>query len=254
MLLVLDIGNTNTCLGIFDGACLVADWRLTSEKRTGDELGIYLTGLLYMTKLDQKSITSSIISSVVPPLEMAWREGISKYLGIKPMVVDSSVDLGIKVKYDIPAEVGADRLVNAVAAVHNYGSPVIVVDFGTAVTLDYVSSDRSYLGGAIAPGLQASVEALFGKTAKLPLVALEPPKRAIRRSTSESMRSGIVIGYAGLIDGLVDRMSQEQKEAPKVIATGGHAETVARWSSRINVVDPNLTLEGLRLIYERNIK
>ena len=119
-----------------------------------------------------------------------------------------------------------------------------MVDFGTAVTLDYVSSDRSYLGGAIAPGLQASVEALFGKTAKLPLVALEPPKRAIGRSTSESMRSGIVIGYAGLIDGLVDRMAQEQKEAPKVIATGGHAETVARWSSRINVVDPNLTLEG----------
>lgn len=254
MLLVLDIGNTHTCLGIFDGACLIADWRLTSEKRTGDELGIYLTGLLYMTKLDQKSITSSIISSVVPPLEMAWREGISKYLDIKPMIVDSNVDLGIKVKYDIPAEVGADRLVNAVAAVHNYGSPVIVVDFGTAVTLDYVSSDRSYLGGAIAPGLLASVEALFGKTAKLPLVALEPPKRAIGRSTSESMRSGIVIGYAGLIDGLVDRMSQEQKEAPKVIATGGHAETVARWSSRINVVDPNLTLEGLRLIYERNIK
>jgi len=254
MLLVLDIGNTHTCLGIFDGACLIADWRLTSEKRTGDELGIYLTGLLYMTKLDQKSITSSIISSVVPPLEMAWREGISKYLDIKPMIVDSNVDLGIKVKYDIPAEVGADRLVNAVAAVHNYGSPVIVVDFGTAVTLDYVSSDRSYLGGAIAPGLLASLEALFGKTAKLPLVALEPPKRAIGRSTSESMRSGIVIGYAGLIDGLVDRMSQEQKEEPKVIATGGHAETVARWSSRINIVDPNLTLEGLRLTYERNIK
>ena len=254
MLLVLDIGNTHTCLGIFDGACLIADWRLTSEKRTGDELGIYLTGLLYMTKLDQKSITSSIISSVVPPLEMAWREGISKYLDIKPMIVDSNVDLGIKVKYDIPAEVGADRLVNAVAAVHNYGSPVIVVDFGTAVTLDYVSSDRSYLGGAIAPGLLASLEALFGKTAKLPLVALEPPKRAIGRSTSESMRSGIVIGYAGLIDGLVDRMAQEQKEAPKVIATGGHAETVARWSSRINIVDPNLTLEGLRLTYERNIK
>jgi len=254
MLLVLDIGNTHTCLGIFDGACLIADWRLTSEKRTGDELGIYLTGLLYMTKLDQKSITSSIISSVVPPLEMAWREGISKYLDIEPMIVDSNVDLGIKVKYDIPAEVGADRLVNAVAAVHNYGSPVIVVDFGTAVTLDYVSSDRSYLGGAIAPGLLASVEALFGKTAKLPLVALESPKRAIGRSTSESMRSGIVIGYAGLIDGLVDRMSQEQKEEPKVIATGGHAETVARWSSRINIVDPNLTLEGLRLTYERNIK
>ncbi|AFM22107.1 pantothenate kinase, type III [Acetomicrobium mobile DSM 13181] len=254
MLLVLDIGNTHTCVGIFDGACLVTDWRLTSERRTEDELGIYLTGLLRISGIDQKFISGSIISSVVPPLEMAWREGISKYLGLEAMVVKYEMNLGIDVQYEVPSEVGADRLVNAVAAVHHYGSPVIVVDFGTAVTLDYVTSDRAYLGGAIAPGLQASVEALFGKTAKLPLVALDTPKRVIGRSTSESMRSGIVVGYAGLIDGLVDRMAQEQKENPKVIATGGHAEIVARWSSRINTVDPNLTLEGLRLIYERNAK
>lgn len=254
MLLVLDIGNTHTCVGIFDGACLIADWRLTSERRTEDELGIYLTGLLNMTKISQDLISGSIISSVVPPLEAAWSRGICKYLGIEPMVVSSELDLGIKVGYETPAEVGADRLVNAVAAVHHYGCPVIIVDFGTAVTLDYVTSNCVYLGGAIAPGLLASIEALFGKTAKLPLVTLEPPKRVVGRSTSESMRSGILIGYAGLIDGLVDRMSQEQKETPKVIATGGHAEVVARWSSRINTVDSNLTLEGLRLIYERNAK
>ncbi len=252
MLLVVDIGNTNTVLGIFDGDRLLHHWRLMSGRRTSDELGIYLLGLFGLTGVDTSEITGAAVSSVVPPLNAPWREGLRRYLGVECLMIHSGLDMGISVDYVSPSEVGADRLVNAVAGVHKYGAPLIIVDFGTAITLDAISRERKYLGGAIAPGLSVSMEALYGKTAKLPKVSFDAPDKVVGRNTMESIQSGLMHGFAGLVDSLAKKIRLETGEGTAVIATGGQAEAIATLSETIEHVEPWLTLEGLRLLYGRN--
>ncbi|MCF7935239.1 MAG: type III pantothenate kinase [Synergistales bacterium] len=254
MLLVLDVGNTHTVLGIFRDREVVAHWRLSSQQRTGDELSVYLLNLLQIAGVTRGEIGAAVISSVVPPLEVAWRDGIYACLGIAPIRVNASY-VPLEIHYDSPAEVGADRLVNAFAGRECYGAPLVIVDFGTAVTLDVLSPEGAYLGGAIAPGLNVGVEALFGKTARLPRVALETPEKTIGTNTMGSIQSGILFGYAGLIDGLVRRIWKELGTETRVVATGGQAEVVVPHTETVEHTDPWLTLEGLRLIYahaERN--
>ncbi len=253
MLLVVDVGNTNTVLGIYEGETLSHHWRLTSGSHTSDELGLALLNLFGNAGIDKCHVSGAIISSVVPPMDLALKEAIVQYLRLKPLFVSTELDLGIEVLYRAPHEVGADRLVNAVAGVEAYGSPLLIVDFGTAITLDVVSRDRAYLGGAIAPGMAVSMEALFGKTARLPKVSLTAPPSVIGKTTMESIQAGIMYGTAGLIDSLVRRVWREIGEETVVVATGGQAESVSAYSETIKKVDPWLTLEGLRLIYRRNL-
>ena len=252
MLLVVDIGNTNTVIGVFREAELLGHWRLVSERRTADELGLLLLNLLRSRDWTPRDFGGAILSSVVPSLEEPWKEALSRYGSLDPLVVSTALDLGMEVRYGVPQEVGADRLVNAVAGVAEYGCPLALVDLGTAITLDVVDRDGAYLGGAIAPGLVVSMETLFSRTAKLPQVSLEAPKSVIGRSTLESIRSGIVYGYAGLIDALVDRVFEELGTRCPVVATGGHAAILAKHSRNPVQVDPWLTLKGLRLLYLRN--
>ena len=252
MLLVIDVGNTNTTVGVFDGPRLIHQWRLMSERHTADEVGIYLLNLLRTVDLAVDAIDGAILASVVPPLDAALTEGIDRYLGVSCLKVSSALDLGISIGYGAPQEVGADRLVDAVAGVARYGSPLVIVDFGTAITLNVIDAGPVYLGGAIAPGLMTSMEALFGRTAKLPKVGLEAPSSVIGRTTIESIQAGILYGNAGLVDSLVRRIWKELGRATPVISTGGLASAVAVHSETIEAVDPWLTLEGLRLIYERN--
>jgi len=252
MLLVVDVGNTNTVLGIYQGKTLAHHWRLTSGSRTSDELGLALLNLLAAAGLAREEISGAIVSSVVPPMDLPLKEAMGLYLGREALFVSSALDLGMEIRYKAPHEVGADRLVNAVAGVEVYGAPLILVDFGTAITLDVVSPDRAYLGGTISPGMTLSMEALFGKTSKLPKVALEAPGSVIGRTTMESIQAGIMFGTAGMIDSLVRRIWREMGQKTKVVATGGQAQSVAPHSETIDAVDPWLTLEGLRLIHERN--
>lgn len=252
MLLVVDIGNTNTVIGVFREAELLGHWRLVSERRTADELGLLLLNLLRSRDWTPRDFGGAILSSVVPSLEEPWKEALSRYGSLDPLVVSTALDLGMEVRYGVPQEVGADRLVNAVAGVAEYGCPLALVDLGTAITLDVVDRDGAYLGGAIAPGLVVSMETLFSRTAKLPQVSLEAPKSVIGRSTLESIRSGIVYGYAGLIDALVERVFDELGTPCPVVATGGHAAILAKHSRTLLHVDPWLTLKGLRLLHQRN--
>lgn len=252
MLLVIDIGNTNTVLGIFDGNELLMHWRLISAKHTADELGIYLLNLISLAGITPKDIDGAAFSSVVPPLDAPWEDGVRRYLSIECLKVTSETDIGVPILYKTPAEVGADRLVNAVAGIDRYGSPLIIVDFGTAITLDAISPAGEYLGGAIAPGLVVSMEALFGRAAKLPKVSFEVPEKIIGRTTRESIQSGMLYGFAGLVDSLVYRIRLEMDNDASVIATGGHAEVMAPLSRTAMAVEPWLTLEGLRIIYDRN--
>jgi type III pantothenate kinase len=252
MLLVLDVGNTTTVIGIYDGETLVKHWRLMSERHTSDELGIYLLNLLDICGIPRTSIDGAIYSSVVPSLDMALSEGLREYLSVDPVKVSSSLDLGIDIAYSPRHEVGADRLVNSVAGKARYGAPLIVVDFGTAITLDILNSEGAYLGGTISPGLVTGMEALFGRTAKLPQVSLEPPKSVIGNNTIGSIQAGILFGNAGLVDFLVRKTWDELGSRTPVAATGGHAAAIASISETITAVDPWLTLEGLRLIHERN--
>lgn len=251
MLLVLDIGNTNTVLGIYRGDTLVRSWRLTSEKRTADELSVYLLTLLGTLRVDPGEITGAVMASVVPPLDAPWHEAVKSLCGVRPLEVTASLDLGMPVRLLNPGEVGADRLVNAVAGMAKYGKPLLVVDFGTAVNIDVVDGEGNYRGGALAPGLTVSMEALFGRTAKVPKVALAAPPFAIGRSTQEAVQSGILFGYAGLVDALVRRMWRELGTEAPVVATGGQAALVASFSETIRTVDPDLTMEGLYLIHRR---
>lgn len=251
MLLVVDVGNTNTVLGLYRGKTLTHHWRLTSGSHTSDELGLALLNLLGNAGLQAAGISGAVISSVVPPMDLALREAIRFYLGIEALFVSTELDLGIEVLYRAPHEVGADRLVNAVAGAEAYGVPLVIVDFGTAITLDVVSRERAYLGGAIAPGMAVSMEALFGKTARLPKVSLTAPPSVIGKTTMESIQAGIMFGTAGLIDTLVRRIWEELGEKTRVVATGGQAESVSPYTETIEKVDPWLTLEGLRLIYDR---
>lgn len=252
MLLVIDVGNTNTSIGIYNGDCLVKHWRLMSEIHTSDEIGIYLLNLLNLSSIEPSMIDGAILSSVVPPLDSAFTEGIRSYIGVKCQKVTCEIDLGIEVKYLVPHEVGADRLVNSVGAVSKYGKPLIIVDFGTAITLDVISPDGEYLGGTISAGIVSGMDALFGKTAKLPKVAFEKPDSVIGRTTMDSIKAGIMYGNAGLVDHLVKLVWNELGQKTQVIATGGHAGNIASLSSTIDSVDPYITLDGLRIIYERN--
>lgn len=253
MLMVMDVGNTNTVLGVYKEAHLVKDWRITTQPhQTADEYGILLKELFALAGLSFKDITALILSCVVPPLEMVVVQTARKYLELEPLIVGPGIKTGIPILYENPREVGADRIVNSVAAYQKYGGPCIVIDFGTATTFDAISADGAYLGGIITPGIQISYEALFHKAAKLPLVDMVKPKTVIGRSTVASLQSGMVFGYVGLVEGIVGRMKSELGGEPKVIATGGFADTIARETEVVQEVDHYLTLEGLRLIYELN--
>lgn len=253
MLLAADIGNTNITLGVFDGDKLKANWRIaTSVHRMPDEYASLLFSLFARNGISASKITDAVLCSVVPPLEGNFVELCQRYLDVTPLVVAAGVKTGIRICMDNPREVGADRIVNAVAAHQLYGGPVIVIDLGTATTFDAVSEEGDYLGGAIAPGIAIATEALFTRTAVLPRVELTHPKRAIGRNTVAAMQSGIVYGYVGLIEGMVARVRKELSEKAKVVATGGYAELLAEETRMIEVVNPDLTLIGLRLIYEMN--
>lgn len=253
MLLAIDVGNTNMVLGIYQGNDLKVSWRIsTNRQQTGDEYGIILKNLFSQAGITVEELSGIIISSVVPPLMSALTEMSRRYMHKEPLVISSEINMGINLLVDNPWEVGADRIVNAVAGYALYGGPLIIVDFGTATTIDAVSTDGDYLGGAIAPGIGISTEALFQKAAKLPRVELVKPQQVIGRNTIASMQSGIIYGFAGQVDGIVKRMFQEFTVAPQVIATGGLATLIARESETLQTVNPLLTLDGLRIIYERN--
>jgi type III pantothenate kinase len=255
MLLVIDAGNTTTVVGVFDGDDLIAHWRLSSILHTSDEFGVYLLNLFSMIPAKpggkDARIDSAILSSVVPPLDLPICEAVRTYLDAECLRVDAFTDTGMEIRYSAPHEVGADRIVNAVGGRHKYGSPVIVVDYGTAITLDVISPDGAYLGGVIAPGLITGVQALFSRAAKMPQVGLEIPPSVIGRDTNESTRSGILHGNAGLTNHLIGKIREELGAKAPAVATGGHAELMAKLTESIDHVDPWLTLDGLRVIHER---
>jgi type III pantothenate kinase len=255
MLLVIDVGNTNTVIGVYDGDELVADWRIvTLTDRTSDEYGVLIQSLYYSSKIRLGDIRDIIVSCVVPPMVGIVDELCEKYFDIEPMYVGPGIKTGMSIHYDNPKEVGADRIVNSVAAYHRIKKEVIVVDFGTATTFDCVDRKGDYIGGIIAPGLNTSAEALFLKASKLPKVELIKPKSVIGKNTINSIQSGIVFGYVDLVDGLVSRLKKEMGSDPWVIATGGLSDLIAGQSKTINEVDHYLTLEGLKIIYTLNRK
>jgi len=253
MLLVIDVGNTNTVLGLYDGDDLVHDWRLrTVVDHTVDEYGMLIYNLYKNSKVSPRAIKAIIISCVVPPMLHILEPLCKKYFNIKPLIVGPGIKTGMPIFYDNPREVGADRIVNAIAAFERYKGDIIVVDFGTATTFDYISAKGEYMGGCICPGVMISSEALFQKAAKLPRIEIIRPKTVIGKDTVSSMQAGILYGYAALVDGLVERIKGEVRSDPKVIATGGLAKIIAPEATSIHVVDDMLTLEGLRIIYKRN--
>jgi len=253
MLLAVDIGNTNTALGIFLEKKLVEDWRIRTEReKTSDEYALTLLSLLNSSGIETQEIKSVIISSVVPPLTPVFQNLGEKLFQLRPLVVGPGLKTGMSILYENPLEVGADRVVVAVAAFEKHGGPCVVVDFGTATTFDAISSQGEYLGGAIAPGIQISAEALFLKTAKLPQIEIKKPKKAIGRSTVASMQSGLFFGYIGLISNIIEKIKRELGGKVKVISTGGFAAQISHEIKSIDSHEPHLTLEGLRIIYERN--
>ncbi|AQS57923.1 type III pantothenate kinase [Desulforamulus ferrireducens] len=253
MILAIDIGNTNIVLGVFEDKKLLANWRLATDRnRTQDEYGVLLKELFSLSNISMQSIEGVMMSSVVPPVNGLLEAMVKKYFGLNPLIVGPGIKTGISIKTDNPREVGADRIVNAVAAYSLFGGPLIIVDFGTATTFCCVTAKGEYLGGAIAPGIGISTEALFARAAKLPRVELMKPPSVIGKNTIASMQSGIIYGFAGQVEMLVKKIKQEMGTDAKVIATGGLAEIIARETTVIDKIVPSLTLTGLRIIYERN--
>jgi len=253
MLLAIDVGNTGIAFGVFEGEALRATWNVATDlNKTADEYAVLFLNLLPRQGLTLSDIDHVIIASVVPPLEPIFEELSGRYLGTSPLVVGPGVKTGVRICTDNPREVGADRVANAVAAHRLYGGPVIVIDFGTATTVDAVSKEGDYLGGAIAPGIGIAAEALFERASKLPRIELIPPEHAIGRNTVTAMQSGIMFGYVGLIESLVARIRRELKGKPRVVATGGLAKVIAEETKVVDEVNQHLTLIGLRLIYAMN--
>ncbi|PYR42234.1 MAG: type III pantothenate kinase [Acidobacteria bacterium] len=257
MLLAIDVGNTNIVIGVFDGATLVQSWRLqTVRERTSDELGLLVDGLFAHSRIERVRIRGVMLGSVVPPLTGTIRAMVQRYFGVTAITVEPGVNTLMPILYEVPSEVGADRIVNAVAAYEKFGQdsgrPLIVVDFGTATTLDAITAAGEYLGGAICPGVQISADALFQRAARLPRIDVRKPTRVVGRTTVSAMESGLFYGYVGMVEGLVRRMSDELGGNAVSVATGGLAEMIAPETTLIQHVDPDLTLHGLRIVWERN--
>ena len=253
MLLVIDVGNTNIVLWIFKDQELVDHWRVSTDRlRTTDEYGVLIRHLFYLNGVNSEEIDAIIISSVVPPVMPTLERMCQRYFGLTPLVIGPGVKTGMDIKYDNPREVGADRIVNAVAAYEKFGGPVIIIDFGTATTFCAVDKKGTYLGGAICPGIGISTDALVQRTAKLPRIEVVQAEKVICRNTVESMQAGVFYGFVGQVDGIVSRMRKELGCKAKVVATGGLAVIVAPATDAIDVVEPMLTLEGLKIIYDRN--
>ncbi|MDX2152380.1 MAG: type III pantothenate kinase [Bryobacteraceae bacterium] len=253
MLLALDAGNTNVTIGLFQNSRLLRRWRLrTVHEQTADEWGIKLRNLFALDDLRFDAVKGIMIASVVPPLDTTLDEMAHRYFGVEARFVNWNTDTGLTIRYDNPREVGADRVVNGVAAFHKYGGPCIVVDLGTAITFDAVSAHAEYLGGIICPGVGISIGALFSKTARLPLVDFREPEKLIGTNTVGSIQSGIYYGAIGMIDGIIERLLETMGPDTKVIATGGQAHMILRGSRYLKMVDEDLTLEGLELLWKRN--
>ncbi|WP_096203229.1 type III pantothenate kinase [Bacillus sp. FJAT-45350] len=253
MIFVIDVGNTNIVLGVYDGEELKYHWRIaTSREKTEDEYGMIVKDLFSHEGIQLSDVNGIIISSVVPPIMFGLEKMCKKYFHTTPLVIGPGIKTGLNIKYDNPKEVGADRIVNAVAAIDQYGAPLIIVDFGTATTYCFINEEKQYLGGAIAPGIGISTEALYTRASKLPRIEITKPTQVVGKNTVNAMQAGIFYGYVGQVDGIVSRMKEQSDVEPTVIATGGLASLIAKESTTIDIVDPFLTLRGLLMIYMKN--
>lgn len=253
MLMVIDIGNTHTVLGLYEGEECRKHWRCASDRgKTEDEYAVLLRAMLDTADLDLGDIEAVVISSTVPPLVDVWQKLCRKYFGVSALVISNDVVTGMEILLDNPREIGPDRIVNSVAGRAKYGNSLIVIDLGTATTFDCVSAKGEFLGGVIAPGLAVSADALFGRTAKLPRVEFDVPEKALATNTAQALQSGLVYGFAGLLDGIVRRLKQEMGGEVRVIATGGLSSTIAKATETVDIVDTMLTLDGLKILYDMN--